>query len=91
MRAVEEPTILMLLLSRNIPAFTFGLMLVLEARREHVVFIHKETTKVLPVRGTEGLSSLATQSVLSAAAGIALCLKGLLINICLVYRNLSIG
>lgn len=55
------------------------------------MFIHKETTKVLPVRGTEGLSSLATQSVSSAAAGIALHLKGLLINICLVYRNLSIG
>lgn len=90
MRAAEQPAILMLLFSRNIPAFTFGLMLVLEARRTHVEG-HKETTKVLPVRGTEGLSSLATQSVLSAAAGIALCLKGLLINICLVYRNLSIG
>lgn len=56
-----------------------------------MVLGYNETTQVVFVRGRKQVSFLVTQDVSSAVADTAQPLKGLLINICLAYCNLSIG
>jgi len=87
-RAEEYIVNLTLLFSRNIPIFNLAYLLRTEIRRKCIVFVYCETAVVLSARRQKNPH---TQSVWSVAAGTALHLKGLLINICLVYRNLSIG